>query len=99
MIDPNEKNLDTWGYVVLKNFHGRKIEFSSLRELNEGIYLEADTIVRRFEGKKDELMRRAEFTPMGIHNAENAMAAVAAVTPIGIEKNSFPNPFTTLYCR
>jgi UDP-N-acetylmuramoylalanine--D-glutamate ligase len=73
---------------IARGFQGRKIEFSSARELSEGIYLEGEAIVRRFEGEKDELMRRAEFTPMGIHNAENAMAAVAAVTPIGIEKNA-----------
>jgi UDP-N-acetylmuramoylalanine--D-glutamate ligase len=70
---------------IAREFQGRKIEFSSTRQLNEGVYLNANAIVCRLEGREDVLMRRAEFTPIGIHNAENAMAAVAAVIPIGIE--------------
>ncbi len=73
---------------IAQDFRGRKIEFSSVRELNEGVYLESDAIFCRFEGKKEKLMRRTEFTPMGIHNAENAMAAVAAVIPLRIDKNA-----------
>jgi UDP-N-acetylmuramoylalanine--D-glutamate ligase len=73
---------------IARDFHGRKIEFSSVREPDEGVYLEAGRIICKFEGRKEALMQRSAFTPMGIHNAENAMAAVAAVMPLGIAKNA-----------
>ncbi|MFH1754640.1 MAG: UDP-N-acetylmuramoyl-L-alanine--D-glutamate ligase [Candidatus Latescibacterota bacterium] len=71
---------------IAQNFQGRKIEFSSARRLDEGVYLQADSIVSRFGGREDILMNRNEFTPIGVHNAENAMAAVAAVAPLDINK-------------
>jgi UDP-N-acetylmuramoylalanine--D-glutamate ligase len=73
---------------IAQDFQGRKIEFSSARELNEGVYLDGGTIFCKFEGRKEALMQRAGFTPMGIHNVENAMAAAAAVIPLGIAKSA-----------
>ncbi|NIM19598.1 MAG: UDP-N-acetylmuramoyl-L-alanine--D-glutamate ligase [Candidatus Latescibacteria bacterium] len=69
-------------------FEGRKIAFSSARSLEEGVCLEDDMIIREWSGRKERVIQRSEFTPVGIHNAENALAAVAAVTPFGIEKET-----------
>jgi len=73
---------------LARDFPGKTIWFSSARMPDEGVYLEGGTIYSRFGGRTEEIMRRAEFTPMGIHNAENAMAAIAAVIPLGIEKST-----------
>ncbi len=70
---------------LAKSFEGKKVAFSSVQKLEEGVFLEDGKIVRKWAGKKDLLIQRREFTPVGIHNAENAMAAVAAVFPLGIE--------------
>jgi UDP-N-acetylmuramoylalanine--D-glutamate ligase len=73
---------------IARDFPGRIIQFSSARELDEGVFLDAGMIVCKFDGRKEAFMQRTAFTPMGIHNAENAMAAVAAVIPLGIAKSA-----------
>jgi UDP-N-acetylmuramoylalanine--D-glutamate ligase len=70
---------------IAAGFNGPKIPFSSARVLDEGVYLEDGVFVRQWNGRRDEFIARQEFTPVGIHNAENALAALAAVTPYGIE--------------
>jgi UDP-N-acetylmuramoylalanine--D-glutamate ligase len=63
---------------------GALAAFSSRRRLDRGVYLEDGAIVRRLDGRAEEVAPRAEFTPVGVHNLENAMAAVAAVTPFDV---------------
>jgi UDP-N-acetylmuramoylalanine--D-glutamate ligase len=63
---------------------GPKLPFSSQRVLDAGTYFDGESIVRVWKGKTEHVIRRAEFTPVGVHNLENALASVAAVTPFGI---------------
>lgn len=70
---------------VAEEFSGRKIPFSSSRPLDQGVFFEGGAIVRRREGKTEPVAPRGAFAPIGVHNLENAMAAVALVTPFGIE--------------
>jgi UDP-N-acetylmuramoylalanine--D-glutamate ligase len=40
--------------------------------------------VRNYEGRRVDFLARREFGPVGVHNAENAMAAMAAVMPFDV---------------
>ena len=56
----------------------KAIFFSSVRELEEGYFLRGEQIVRRFGGEERSLMNyRRDMNLVGIHNAENVMAAIA----------------------
>ncbi len=72
---------DTVCRRIADGFDGRKIAFSSTTRLENGVYLDGENIQRSWNGRTELILRRAEFNPVGIHNAENAMAAVAAATP------------------
>jgi UDP-N-acetylmuramoylalanine--D-glutamate ligase len=65
-------------------FAGGKLPFSSSTPLDEGVFFENGHIVRRLRGSTELIAGREDFPPIGVHNLENAMAAVAAVTPFGI---------------
>jgi len=70
---------------IADGFSGPKIPFSSARSLDEGIYLEDGVFVRKWNDRRVDFITRHEFAPVGIHNAENVMAALAAVVPYDIE--------------
>ena len=84
----NRAGRDTW-YVfnaedaaAVRIGHGHpgpKVPFSSRRELEEGVFFDGAAVVRTWQGRRDVVIRRGEFTPLGVHNLENALAAVAAV--------------------
>jgi UDP-N-acetylmuramoylalanine--D-glutamate ligase len=57
---------------------GPVVPFSSARVLPAGVFERQGMIVRRVGEREDEIVRRSEFTPVGVHNLENALAAVAA---------------------
>ncbi len=89
----NRATADTW-YVynaedaatvrVGASHPGPRVPFSSQRELQSGVYFDGEWIVRAWEGGREQIIRRSEFTPVGVHNLENAMASVAAVIPFGV---------------
>lgn len=62
----------------------KTVYFSSARELEEGYFLRGERIVRRFGGTETELMDiRRDMNLVGIHNAENVMAAIAMAESMG----------------
>jgi UDP-N-acetylmuramoylalanine--D-glutamate ligase len=63
---------------------GRAIGFSSARALPNGVYARDGVIVRNTGGREEDILRRSEFTPVGVHNLENALAAVAAATAFDV---------------
>lgn len=65
-------------------YDGPKIAFSSNRRLEPGVFAEEDSIWRSWGGRRERVMPRAEFSPVGIHNLENAMAGVAVATVLGV---------------
>ncbi len=69
---------------IADGFEGEKLPFSSSKALDEGVYFDNDRIVRRRRGVTETVVRRNGFPPIGVHNLENAMAAVAAVAPFEI---------------
>ncbi len=70
---------------IAGKFKGTKIPFSSSGPLNEGVYAAEGAVVRSLGGRTERMIAIADFPPVGIHNLENAMASVAAVTPFDIE--------------
>ena len=58
--------------------------FSSSEKLEEGIYLDGDTIEIRWDGIAETLLRVGELQILGTHNYENVMAAAAAAICAGI---------------
>lgn len=69
---------------IAGGFRGRKIAFSSGCTLDEGVYEHEGSIMRSWGGKAEEIMPIGDFSPAGIHNLENAMAAVAAAIPYDV---------------
>jgi UDP-N-acetylmuramoylalanine--D-glutamate ligase len=62
----------------------RRIPFSSTRALEAGVFFERGALVRAWEGARDVVVARREFTPVGVHNLENALAAIGAATALGV---------------
>ena len=62
------------------------IFFSSMRTLEQGIYLEGDKIVLKQGGQRIEFVRTGEMNIIGRHNYENAMAAAAIAWAMGIDE-------------
>jgi UDP-N-acetylmuramoylalanine--D-glutamate ligase len=70
---------------IAGGFGGNAIPFSSTTRLEDGLFLEGDEIKWGRSGRVETILSSNEFKPVGIHNLENAMAAVAAVAPFEIE--------------
>jgi len=62
----------------------RGIPFSSARLLETGVYFDDEFIVRSWNGARDQVLPRREFTPVGLHNLENALASVAVATVLDV---------------
>lgn len=62
-------------------FCGRSIPFSSAGPLDEGAFLEGEDLVRYFGGRREKVISRSKLGVQGLHNVENALAAIASLTP------------------
>lgn len=60
------------------------VYFSSTDSLQNGYCLEADEIFFVTEGKKQRLLSMQETKLLGVHNAENIMAAIAMTVSCGV---------------
>jgi UDP-N-acetylmuramoylalanine--D-glutamate ligase len=72
--------------IIARGFDGNKVPFSSSRRLDAGVFSADGAIVRVTGGRMERVIAIGDFPPVGIHNLENAMASVAAVTPFEVEK-------------
>ncbi len=66
----------------------RRICFSRLRELGEGIFLRGEEIIERSATGERVLLTRADIPLPGDHNVENVMAALAAGLACGASVDS-----------
>ena len=71
-----------------KNIVPKTVYFSSVRTLDEGIYLDGDLIVLKLEGKEIPFVHTGELKLLGQHNFENVMAAVAMAYCAGVSVES-----------
>lgn len=74
--------------TVLKEF-GEQLKldviyFSSKRKLERGLYLDGNTIYLADQGEIQKVVDVRDMKLLGVHNYENAMAAVAAAYAIGV---------------
>ncbi len=67
----------------------RRFEFSRRRTARLGAWLERDDVVADIAGSgPSRVLRREEISLQGAHNLENALAALAAVLPLGVPLES-----------
>lgn len=71
---------------IADDFGGRKTPFSSGHRPAgpDAVFLEAGAIHRSRGGTVEMVIEVEEFTPVGIHNLENAMAAVGAASALDV---------------
>ncbi|UCF06685.1 MAG: UDP-N-acetylmuramoyl-L-alanine--D-glutamate ligase [bacterium] len=74
--------------AVAETFPGRSVPFSSRAPVEEGAYLDGDQLVRRSGGSVEVVVARDELGVVGLHNIENALAAVAAVRCVDVPAES-----------
>lgn len=66
----------------------RKVFFSRLKELEDGIFMRGTRIVERRDGVERELIDRSGIPLMGAHNLENVMSALAVGAFCGVSIES-----------
>jgi UDP-N-acetylmuramoylalanine--D-glutamate ligase len=66
-----------------------KVPFSSSGRIPGGVYLDGGFLIRESaDGTEEIVCDRREIRAVGIHNVENALAAIAAVTPFRVAADS-----------
>ncbi len=65
--------------AVANHFAGKRIPFSSRRVVAGGVYCEGDEMVRSRDGHREVFLEVGELSVVGLHNIENALAAVASL--------------------
>lgn len=96
LITENQKPSDTcvlnYEDEVLREFGSRCVPkvvfFSSVRALDEGIYLDGEQIVLCTAGEEIPVVKTSELKLLGQHNFENVMAAVAMAYAAGVPMES-----------
>ena len=74
VLNADDEVVSSWA----KGLRAHVVEFSVKRELPEGLFLRgADLVSRTADGEK-VLLRRDEMMLRGVHNVENALAALSA---------------------
>ena len=68
-----------------KEANGQVIFFSSLRELEDGLYYKDGSIFVAKGGNKTELVKTNELQLLGLHNFENIMTAAAIALFAGVD--------------
>lgn len=71
-----------------KNIAPKTVCFSSIRKLEEGIYLDGDLIVLKTAEEEIPVVKTSDLKILGQHNHENVMAAVAMAYYAGIPMES-----------
>ncbi|MCD8152824.1 MAG: UDP-N-acetylmuramoyl-L-alanine--D-glutamate ligase [Clostridiales bacterium] len=69
----------------------RIVWFSSLRPLRDGYYLDGSRICRSEDGEVTEVISTDDLKILGRHNYENAMAAVAMASAVGVPMENIRN--------
>ncbi|MCR4923521.1 MAG: UDP-N-acetylmuramoyl-L-alanine--D-glutamate ligase [Lachnospiraceae bacterium] len=75
ILNYDDPILRDFGEAVKKKV--RVHYFSSREELSEGYFYKDEYIYKALAGKKEKLLHKDELKIIGVHNMENAMAAIA----------------------
>ena len=71
-----------------ENVVPKVVYFSSLRKLDQGIYLDGDQIILKTEKEEIPIVKTEELKILGRHNHENVMAAAAMAYYAGVSVES-----------
>lgn len=71
-----------------ENIVPKVVYFSSLRKLDQGIYLDRDQIILKTETEEIPIVKTGELKILGRHNHENVMAAAAMAYYAGVSVES-----------
>ena len=71
-----------------ENIVPKVVYFSSLRKLDQGIYLDGDQIILKTEKEEIPIVKTGELKILGRHNHENVMAAAAMAYYAGVSVES-----------
>jgi UDP-N-acetylmuramoylalanine--D-glutamate ligase len=71
-----------------ENLKATVVLFSTVKELDEGLFLRGRKLVCRANGKEQILTTRDEMTLRGIHNVQNVLASLAAGLACGASPDS-----------
>ena len=74
---------------------GKVIFFSHQISLDEGVFIKNDWVVSRLRGTEQEICLVKDLKIPGLHNLENAMAAVGAGLALGLTKEQLHETLTT----
>ena len=62
---------------VRDSLRGQLVEFSVLKEVPHGVWVDGDRIMARWKGQQDEVMPVCDIPLPGTHNVSNVLAALA----------------------
>jgi UDP-N-acetylmuramoylalanine--D-glutamate ligase len=81
--------LDRRCAAAARRFPGRSVPFSSAGPVEGGVYLdEGGRLVRERGGAREAFLDRSALGVIGVHNVENALAAVAALAPFEVSASA-----------
>ena len=76
--------LDRRCAEIAGTFAGRTIPFSSAGPIPGGVYLAGTELIRVHGGRDETFLEREALGVIGLHNVENALAAVASLEPFDV---------------
>jgi len=76
--------LDRRCAAIAQGFPGKSVPFSSAGPVEGGVFLDGERLVRSRGKTSETLLERSELGVIGLHNVENALAAVASLTPFDV---------------
>jgi len=76
---------DELGLSLSSGIKSQLLLFSRKRALEEGCFLREGKVLFRMAGRTEEICASEEIAIKGVHNLENAMAAVAAGSLLGLD--------------
>ena len=85
IYDYDDKEIRKW--LAENEVKAIKLPFSLEKKLENGVYLEEDTIIINYK-KKEKIMSISTLALKGKHNAKNAMAAGMVATLLNVRKNT-----------
>ncbi|MGB7069843.1 MAG: UDP-N-acetylmuramoyl-L-alanine--D-glutamate ligase [Pyrinomonadaceae bacterium] len=74
ILNADDDLISSWAQGLRSNV----TFFSVEKELEEGLFVRGDDIVRRTSGKEQILIKREDIFLRGLHNVENVLASLAA---------------------
>lgn len=73
---------------IAGRFEGETVPFSSSGPVTGGAFLDGEMLLREWKGEREPVIRRSDLKVIGLHNVENALAAIAAIQPFDVSREA-----------